>query len=178
MPPVGAIGQQLQRDQRAHDGVAPALVVAMRSGSACDHSRHHVTVRSRLSVRSGTKCGALCERWYDSVNGTLSPSRTVNVASVFRSRPSSAHVGVQLDGVGAGDGATGRSRAAAPTARRGRSRSAGQLHAQSTLAAKAAHDAHDVDFVLVLRERHEVDQRDCAAVVSSKRVSRIAVSGR
>jgi hypothetical protein len=33
-----------------------------------DQPRHHSTVRSRLSTRSGTKCGVLCDRWYDKVN--------------------------------------------------------------------------------------------------------------
>ena len=35
-----------------------------------------------LSIRSGTKCGVLCERWYDRVKGTVSPSRTVKLATL------------------------------------------------------------------------------------------------
>ena len=42
-------------------------------------------MRSCDSARSGTKCGGLCEAWYDSENGTVSPSPTVNEARVEKS---------------------------------------------------------------------------------------------
>ena len=100
MPPVGSVGQRLEREQRPQHRIAPltrvvaprrpALPVLRRCGSRAGPRRSVPAVRS-------------CDGNQPSTNGTRSRRPTVNSAVVFRFSPTQIHRRAQLESVGAGD---------------------------------------------------------------------------
>ena len=162
MPPVGAIGQRLQRDQRAHHRFVPwaAMILFLPAQPVQNFSR-----RAANALRRRIAFGDVqMRRRVGQTKETVSPAATVKSPTVLRFSPRIRRRRVQDRHVGAGDGAhASRRRCASPTARSRRSRSAGSARCATRRGPRSPTTRRSRCGV-VLARRHEVDQRRGAVV--------------